>query len=355
MSLRQQIGLELFRLYRHNNARLHPLRSLFWECTLRCNMNCRHCGSDCKVSSSVPDMPAEDFLQAVDRLAPHVDPHTTFVIFTGGEPLLRPDVAEVGLALYRRGFPWGMVTNGYLLTAERLDELLRAGIHSMTVSVDGLADDHNWERRHPDAFAGAERAVRLLADCKEVLWDVVTCVNPRNYATLPQLRDRLVEMGVRRWRIFTIFPMGRAAHDPELQLTDEQFRGTLDFVRQCRDNTHAPLQVSYACEGFLGAYERQVRDQFFYCRAGVEVMSVLCDGSISGCTSIRSNFTQGNIYRDDIWEVWQNRFQVMRDRSWTHQGACANCKVYRYCEGNGLHLYDERQQLLCCHYQRLKD
>ena len=360
MSLRNRIGLELFRAYRHNNARLHPLRSLFWECTLRCNMHCRHCGSDCKVSSSVPDMPAADFLRAVDQLAPHVDPHETFVIFTGGEPLLRDDIAAVGLELYRRGFPWGMVTNGYLLTAERLDELQRAGIHSMSVSLDGLADDHNWVRRHPDGYAGAERAIRLLADSDELLWDVVTCVNPRNYASLPQLRDRLLELGVQRWRIFTIFPMGRAAHDPELQLTDAQFRGTLDFIKSCRNNSqfstlNSQLQVSYACEGFLGDYERQVRDQFFYCRAGVEVMSVLCDGSISGCTSIRSNFTQGNIYRDDIWEVWQQRFQKMRDRSWTRKGACAHCKVWRYCEGSGLHLYDDNEQLLCCHYRRLMD
>ena len=360
MSLRNRIGLELFRAYRHNNARLHPLRSLFWECTLRCNMHCRHCGSDCKVSSTVPDMPAEDFLRAVDRLAPHVDPHTTFIIFTGGEPLLRDDIADVGLDLYRREFPWGMVTNGLLLDEQRLDQLQRAGIHSVSVSLDGLADDHNWVRRHPDSFAGAERAIRLLAGSDDVLWDVVTCVNPRNYGSLPQLRDRLVELGVRRWRIFTIFPMGRAAHDPELQLTDAQFRGTLDFIKSCRNNSqfstlNSQLQVSYACEGFLGDYERQVRNQFFYCRAGVEVMSVLCNGDISGCTSIRSNFSQGNIYRDDIWEVWQQRFQKMRDRSWTRKGECAHCKVYRYCEGSGLHLYDDNEQLLCCHYNRIQN
>ena len=72
-------------------------------------------------------------------------------------------------------------------------------------------------------------------------------------------------------------------------------------------------------------------------------------------TSIRSNFSQGNIYRDDIWEVWQQRFQKMRDRSWTRKGECAHCKVYRYCEGSGLHLYDDNEQLLCCHYRRLMD
>lgn len=357
--LRRQIGLELFRAYRHNNAKLHPLRSLFWECTLRCNMHCRHCGSDCKVSSTIPDMQAADFLRAVDRLALYVDPHTTFVIFTGGEPLLRSDVATVGLELYHRGFPWGVVTNGLLLTEERLEELRRAGIHSVAVSLDGLMEDHNWVRQHKESFSGAERAIRLLSECDDVLWDVVTCVNPRNYATLPKIKDCLVAMGVRRWRIFTIFPMGRAASDPELQLTDAQFRDTLNFIKDCRvahesTPTQQPLSVSYACEGFLGDYERRVRDQFFYCRAGVEVMSILCDGGISGCTSIRGNFVQGNIYDDDIWDVWQNRFQKFRCREWTRKGACKSCKVWRYCEGSGMHLYDNEENLLTCHYRRCR-
>ena len=68
MDLRQCVGLELQRGLRKNRERLHPLRSLFWECTLRCNMHCRHCGSDCRVQPEVPDMPAEDFLKAIDKL-----------------------------------------------------------------------------------------------------------------------------------------------------------------------------------------------------------------------------------------------------------------------------------------------
>ena len=147
--------------------------------------------------------------------------------------------------------------------------------------------------------------------------------------------------------------MGRAAHDPELQLTDAQFCGILDFIKESRE-TDPRIHVSYACEGFLGDYEQRVRDHFFFCRSGVEVASIRCDGAISGCTSVRSHMDQGNIYKDDFWDVWQNRFQVMRDRSWARKGQCANCKVWRYCEGSGLHLYDDNGDLLCCHYNRIK-
>lgn len=343
---------ELWRAVRHNTAQLHPLRTLFWECTLRCNMNCRHCGSDCRVSSEVPDMPVSDFLKAVDDIAPHVDPHNTFIIFTGGEALLRPDIEACGLELYRREFPWGIVSNGYLLDEGRLQSLLRSGMHSISISLDGFEPQHNWIRQHEHSFSRASRAISLLAQTPHLLWDVVTCVNPRSCSQLPEFKEYLISLGVKRWRIFTIFPMGRAAHDAELQLSDEQLRYTLDFIKESRARDER-IHINYACEGYLGAYEGLVRDHLYFCRSGIEVASVLCDGSISGCTSMRSNFHQGNIYHDSLWDVWQNRFERYRDRSWTRKDQCAKCKVYRYCEGNGLHLYDDNEHLLSCHLNRI--
>lgn len=352
MNLRQRIGLEMHRSYRHNNAKLHPLQTLFWECTLRCNANCRHCGSDCKQIPSQQDMPAEDFLRVIDNeVLPHVNPHNTFIIFTGGEALVRKDIEAVGLELYRREFPWGMVTNGYLLDEARLDSLMRSGIHSMTISLDGLEKEHNWLRQNPQSFQRASHAIGLLAAEKDLLWDIVTCVNPRNIDQLEEFKEYIISLGVRRWRVFTIVPMGRAATDPELQLSKDDFIRVFEFIKKTRQEGR--IAVDYGCEGFLGNYEQEVRDHWFYCRAGIEVASILCDGSISGCTSIRSNFHQGNIYTDSFWEVWENRFEKYRNREWARKGDCANCNMFRYCEGSGLHLYDDNEDLRFCHYHRL--
>lgn len=290
-------------------------------------------------------------MKAIDSLTPHVDPHKTFIIITGGEALLREDLEEVGLELYRRGYPWGVVTNGYMLGARRLESLMEAGMHSITVSLDGLKNEHNWLRQHDGSFGKATEAIRLLAAQNEVLWDVVTCVNPHNIGRLAEFRDFLMGLGVRSWRLFSIFPMGRASKNTDLQLTDEQFQCLLNFIEE--ERAKRVMDISFACEGFLGRYEGKVRDHFFYCRSGVEVASIRCNGAISGCTSVRSNMDQGSIYTDDLWDVWQNRFQNMRDRSWTHKGQCKSCKVWRYCEGNGLHLYDDKGELLTCHYHRL--
>ena len=66
---RRWLALEIFRRMKHERVEEHPLRQLFWECTLRCNVRCRHCGSDCKSSPATPDMPLQDFLKVLDSIA----------------------------------------------------------------------------------------------------------------------------------------------------------------------------------------------------------------------------------------------------------------------------------------------
>ena len=388
MNLRKRIIFELERLRRKNLQQLHPLQQLFWESTLRCNVHCLHCGSDCSSSEVTPDMPAEDFLRVIDQsVTPHVDPHKVLIIISGGEPLMRKDLAEVGAALKQRGYPWGMVTNGLALTEKRFKELLAAGLRSIAISFDGLELDHNWLRQHPLAFEGATRAIKLAAQYgvqrgstvvqhgsklsnteREALnnieqapapaeqpnglvWDVVTCVNQRTINQLDEMQQYLWSIGVRNWRLITIDPMGRAAENPELILTPEQHRQLLDYIREKRKQG---LHISYSCEGFMPEYEMEIRDHLFHCAAGISIASILIDGSISACTSVRGKYYQGNIYKDDFWEVWENGFEPYRNRKWMKKlEPCNNCKLFRYCEGGGMHLRQEDGALMLCHHNKL--
>ena len=109
LSLRKRLALEIQRKIQHHLVAEHPLYQLFWECTLRCNLRCRHCGSDCKTETGHPDMPLEDFLRVLDSIAKRTDPAQVFVIITGGEPLMRRDIVDCCREIDRRGFPWGMV------------------------------------------------------------------------------------------------------------------------------------------------------------------------------------------------------------------------------------------------------
>ena len=354
MNLRKRIIFELERLRRKNLQQLHPLQQLFWESTLRCNVHCLHCGSDCSSSEVTPDMPAEDFLRVIDQsVTPHVDPHKVLIIISGGEPLMRADLAQVGKALKQRGYPWGMVTNGLAMTEKRFKELMASGLRSMAISFDGMKDNHNWMRQHPLAFDGATRAIKLAAATPSLTWDVVTCVNQRTINQLDEMREYLWSIGVRNWRLITIDPMGRAAENPELLLSPEQHRYLLDYIR---DRRKEGLHISYSCEGFMPDYEGEIRDYLFHCMAGISVASILIDGSISACTSIRGKYYQGNIYKDDFWDVWENRFESYRNREWMRkQEPCNNCKLFRYCEGGGMHLRREDGSLMLCHHNKLQE
>ena len=273
------------------------------------------------------------------------------IIFSGGEPLARKDIEDIGLELYKREYPWGMVTNGMMFTEERFKRLCASGLRSVAVSLDGKEEDHNWMRGHESSFKNAMRAIRLLAGQKQVIWDVVTRVNNRNVQYLPELKEMLYEAGVRQWRLFTIFPAGRAKQHPDLQISDEKFRELMEFIVACRKE--GKVHASYACEGFVGEYEGKVRDHLYRCEAGLSVASILIDGSISACTSIRGKYYQGNIYKDNFWDVWENGFQNYRNRDWMKKGDCATCKMFRYCEGGGMHLRDEEGNLMMCHMKRL--
>ena len=354
LSLRHRIGLELSLPMINGVIREHPLTALFWECTLRCNLHCRHCGSDCRVESALKDMPLKDFLPVLDSIARETDPHKVMINVTGGEPLVRKDLEECGKAFYDRGFPWGIVTNGQLLTPERFLSLLQSGLRAVTVSIDGIGETHDWMRGVPGSYGKAIAAARMVAGSGAVEYDVVTCVNKRSYKELDRIKELLIENGIKAWRLFTVFPVGRAAHDPELRLSGEEFRGLMEFIKRTR--REGRIKVSYGCEGFLGNFEGDVRDRFFLCSAGITIGSVMADGSIAACPSIRADYSQGNIYKgDDFMDVWNNRYGIYRDHGWMKTGECASCRYWRYCRGNGMHLRDANGQLIFCHLHRLQE
>lgn len=351
LRFKKKLALDVFAKLHAERIKEHTLNTLFWECTLRCNLACRHCGSDCKADAVTPDMPIRDFLKAIDSITPHVNPNKVMIAITGGEALMRKDLEKAGIELYRRGYPWGIVTNGMLLDERRFESLLRSGIHSLTISIDSFAPYHNYIRRNEQSYDKAIAALRLLAKEPSIIFDVVTCANTDNFDSLPEFKEFLISEGIRNWRIFTVFPVGRGAEDPRLQLTNRQFLQLMEFLKETR--REGRINVSYGCEGFLGGYEAEVRDLFYHCTAGVTTGGIKIDGSISGCTSIRANYDQGNIYKDDFMDVWNNRFDQFRNREWARKGVCADCKVFKYCQGNGMHLHDDNGDLILCHYNRL--
>ena len=192
------------------------LQEVFWECTLRCNLNCLHCGSDCRKEEMPQDMPFSDFARVLDQIVLENEPSKIMIITTGGEPLVRKDIVECGREITRRGFIWGMVSNGMLLDTLKLQQLINAGLKTIAISLDGFEAEHNWMRGNDNSFRRAVNAIKALTK-SSITWDVITCVNARNFSSLSKFKDFLLGLGVTHWRLFTVFPMGRAANNTELE------------------------------------------------------------------------------------------------------------------------------------------
>ncbi|MBO4446657.1 MAG: TIGR04133 family radical SAM/SPASM protein [Bacteroidales bacterium] len=329
----------LWRAFRANETAVHELNYLFWECTTRCNLHCRHCGSDCFASSADSDMPLEDFLKAFDTIPRESIAKPFTVVLTGGEPVLRPDIEEIGRALRSRGVSWSIVSNGWFYDEQKHKALMAAGLGALTISLDGLEESHDWMRGRSGSFLRARRAIELAAAEKRLNFDVVSCINRRNLSELEQMYSLLTSLGVKQWRLFSIIPIGRAASDKEMLLSAEEFRSLLEFIKNKRADKSAPMKVTFSCEGHLGKYDSAVRDTPFFCRAGINIASVLIDGTICACPNIdRKIFGQGNIYKDNFFRVWEEGFELFRSREkWARKGSCAECKLFRDCLGGGMH------------------
>ena len=213
-----------------------------------------------------------DLLGVLDSSPAGFDRGNCVVITTGGEPLVRKDIVQVGAQIKQRGYLWGMVTNGMLLTQDKVSELVETGLDTVAMSFDGFEPEHNWMRGSDQSFKRADAALDWFNEHPGLTWDVITCVNQRNFNYLNELKEYLISRGVKMWRIFTVAPMGRAVTEPDLMLSNEQFGQLMDFITMVR--REGRIRLNFSCEGFVGRYEGLVRDHLFHCIAGVSVASI---------------------------------------------------------------------------------
>ena len=151
------------------------------------------------------------------------------------------------------------------------------------------------------------------------------------------------------WRIINIEPIGRALEHPELLLTKEDYQYMFEFIRNKRI---AGEPVCYGCSHYLGLeYEREVRDWYFLCMAGIYTASITASGDMIACLDIerRPEFVQGNILHDRFKDVWENKYQIFRKNLCDENAVCGACPEKQFCHGGAYHSWDfEKQQPSVC-------
>jgi radical SAM protein with 4Fe4S-binding SPASM domain len=326
--------------YQHAQRHLHDLRMLVFEVTQRCNLACRHCGSDCTRSAVTPDLPADKILAVLAEVAGAYDPKRITVMIGGGEPLLYEGLWELGRGIRTLGFHWGMVTNGVLWDERTPERARKAGARSISVSLDGPEDAHEWLRGVPGSFEKTAQTIRWLvaADWLPTM-DVITVVSPKNVHRLEETWEIVRGLGASGWRLIPISPIGRAKGNAELLLDKAGFQALLTTIQRLRQRSDMPVYLSES--NYIGGeLDFRVRDHHFFCRAGVSFGGVMVNGDILACANIDRRFRQGNVFSESFVEVWEQRFQVFRDRRWMKTGRCARCAEWPFCQGNSFHNWD---------------
>lgn len=339
--------LEIVARHREDLKKSPHLRWLFFEITDRCNLRCRHCGSNCTAEGQA--LTVEDVERTLRTLQQCAD--KPVVCLTGGEPMMHPDFFEIAGLVKKMGFNWGMTTNATLIDDAAAEKLVHAGMSTVSVSLDGMEGSHDTLRQKEGAWKLALRGLRSLqkAGFKP---QVTTVLHQDNFNDIEPLYDLLRGMGIISWRPINVEPIGRACESKDMLLTADQFNYLLSYIRDKRFDPENPMEVTFGCSHYLGVErERMVRDHYFLCGAGILVASVRSNGDICACLDIenRPELVQGNIRKDDFMDVWLDRFEAFRRDRTADCSKCVECPERFICGGDSTHTWDfEKNEPLLC-------
>lgn len=334
--------------YRRGLQKDPILKFLFLELTLRCNENCVHCGSRCGKQSG-KELTLEQYKVFLNKIKRDFGTHGLQLCITGGEPLLRKDFFDIMGYAHSLGYHWGMTSNGTLIDKSVAAKLEECGMGTISVSLDGMRETHDAFRRTPGGWDAAVRGINALIErnsFKEI--QVTTVVHKDNINELDTLYDYLCGVDIDSWRLITIEPIGRAL-DAGLSLSPEDCKRVLDFIRDKRSDN---MPVTYGCTHYLGlGYEREVRDWYFLCNAGIYTAGIRSNGDIGACLDIemRPELLEGNILTDDFTRIWKNGFKPYREDLCDKSTKCSACGSREFCKGGSFHSwdFDKNEQRVC--------
>ena len=303
-----------------------------WEISLKCNLNCIHCGSTAG-KARADELSTEEALQLCEDLKAI---GCQGVALMGGEPLLRPDWKEIAERVHDQGMELSIITNGFAIDDEVLQGIVECQPESVAVSVDGgQASVHDRIRGVTGSFERAQNTVNRFLD-QGLPTSVITTVSKLNLTQLPTIRDWLLGKGV-AWQIQMAMPFGRLTR--ENVLSNDEFYSMALFVASSQKR-YQKKELMVAGAHDMGYFSRHLPDvqvnPWLGCQAGIVTLGIQSNGNILGCLALSDPFVEGNIRQQSLQDIWndENSFSYARHvRSNDLGEKCKNCPYRSRCKG----------------------
>lgn len=322
-----------------------------WNITRQCNLKCVHCYAHAKAGAQENELSNAEGRELIDDLA---DMGVPVLLFSGGEPLMRPDMPELAEYAVKKGMRAVVSTNGTLITRDIAKTLKAIGLSYVGISLDGMKTVNDRFRGVTGAF---DKAVAGIENCQEagIKVGLRFTINRHNALEIPAIFDLLEERRIPRICFYHLVYAGRGSDMVKDDLTLNETRKTVDLIMDRTRRLHdkgRPVEVLTVDNHADGPYVylRLLKEDP---RRAAEVMELLKmnEGNNSGrgigCVSwdgevhadqFWRHYSFGNVRKRPFSEIWNDLsdplMKGLKTKKNHVRGRCAACRWLSVCGGN---------------------
>ena len=322
-----------------------------WNMTRRCNLKCIHCYAHAKDRTFENELTIAESKEMIDDLAAFGVP---VLLFSGGEPLMHPDLVELAGYAVEKGMRAVISTNGTLITSDKAQQLKDIGLSYVGISLDGMEAVHDRFRAVKDSFKMAMEGIRNT-QAAGIKVGLRFTINRHNAGEIPEIFDLLEEMEIPRVCFYHLVYAGRGSKLVKDDLSHEETRRAVDLIIDRTRDLHErgkPKEVLTVDNHADGPYLYMRMKKEDPVRAE-EVLKLLKmnEGNNSG-RGIGCISWDGEVHADQFWrhlsfgnirkkpfsEIWTDTsdplLPKLKEKKKHVKGRCATCAWLDICGGN---------------------
>jgi len=323
-----------------------------WNSTRTCNLKCRHCYMSSDAKKYNDELSTEEAKRFIDDLAEFNVP---VLLFSGGEPLIRPDFFELAAYAAEKGVRPTLSTNGTLITLEVAQRIKDIGVGYVGISLDGLQDVNDQFRGMDGAFAAAMQGIKNCVAVDQRVGLRFT-INHHNIEELENIFDFIERENIDRVCFYHLVYSGRGTEMMEEDVTPEQSRKAMDIIiRRTRDFEARGLKkeiltVDNHCDGVY-MYLKALAEGDEALAQQIEKYIAMNGGNRSGMAfgevdpmgyvhpdQFTQHHTFGNVRERKFGDIWSDTtvplLAGLKDRKPLLKGRCSQCRFLDNCNGN---------------------